>query len=449
MTMQPHQLALIEQAIQRASGRYDEGSPLLQLADHEGFGAVQESLCFAALLLARPSADRIHRAVRLIDAVLETQHKATLDPEHGAFPLTWSVQKNRGLVVEEDSREIVGSLLASLIGAHESALGKDRVYRMREAVRRAIRPADSPTPEAMAGLMLAAWLDLEFGDRWRSQRLVEQLRAADAQWLVESLVGDPRQIGLALWAIGLWEKTSRLHDDSASLLDALAAEVARSIHPGLPQLFCSSTRVSRRAADDYAWLGTWLTWHALGATPLMPTTLGEPLQATLFAFPVLAGLTLPSEASAQFAREAMDGTLERVLPQRTVTGWSEPDLLIEACENRPGALGGAEAGTPVVGVRWQAGEGRSAWMQCRVSRTFSAHCSKRFVHLDDPGPTTIDIGQLGPGGTRMIDKGWWLSGLHFSTQGFEMTDAVRSSEGLKLKLLPTDSQPILMFVPLG
>lgn len=449
MTMQPHQLALIEQAVQRASGRYDEATSLLQLADHEGFGVVLESLCLAALLLTRPSPDRTRRAVRLVDAVLETQHRASLDPEHGAFPLTWSVQNNRGLVVEDDSREIIGSLLASLVGAHARALGKDRAHRMREAVRRAIRSADHPPPVDTAGLMLAAWLDLEFGDRWRSQRLVEQLRSVDAERLTGSLVGDPRQIALVLWALGLWQNAPQLRDDSVALLEALSTDIAGSVHPGLPELFGNLTRLSKKTEDDYPWLGAWLTWHALGAMPLLPTALREPLQATLFAFPALAGLTLPAETAARVTSQTVSGALTRVLPHRTVTGWSESDLLIEASENRPVAQGGREAGMPVVGVRWQAGDGASGWLQCRVSRTFSAHCSKRFVHLDDPGLTTVDIGQLGPGGTRMIEKGWWLSGLHFSTQGFEMTDAIRTTGGLTLKLKPTDPQPMLMFVPLG
>lgn len=449
MTLQPHQLALIEQAVQRASLQYDEATSLLQLADHKGFGVVLESLCLAALLLLRPSADRARRALRLIDAVLETQHKALLDPEHGAFPLTWSVQNSRGLVVDDESREIVGSLLASLVCNREAALGKDRTSRMREAVHRSVRPADHTPPADTAGLMLAAWLDLQFGDRWRSQRLVEQLRSVDAVELAQSLLADPRKIALVLWATGLWQNTPGLRDDSVRLLEVLSRGIAGSVHPGLPELFGNSTRVSRKSEDDYPWLGSWLTWHALGATPLLPTALREPLQATLFAFPALAGLRLPAEASALFQREVMDGSIERVLPQRTVTGWSEPDLLIEASDNRRGALGGSESGMPVVGVSWRAGDGASAWLQGRVSRNFSARCSKRFVHIDDPGLTTIDIGQLGPGGTRMIDKGWWLSGLHFSTQGFELTDAIRTNDGLTLKLKPTDPRPMLMFAPLG
>jgi hypothetical protein len=448
MTMQPHQLALVEQAIQRASGRYDEATSLLQLADHEGFGVVLESLCLAVLLLLRPSTERTRRALRLVDAVLETQHKAMLDSEHGAFPLTWSTQNNRGLVVEDDSREAMGSLLARLVDTQEAVLGEARSARMRDAVRRTIRPADHPQPADAAGLMLAAWLDLEFGDRWRSQRLVEQLRSADAAWLVGTLMADPRKMALALWAASLWQSSARLRDDSVKLLEALSRDIAGSVHPTLPEFFGDSTRSSRKSEDVYPWLGSWLTWHALGATPLLPTALREPLQAPLFAFPALAELTLPAEAAVLFAREAMDGPIQRALPQRTVTGWSESDLLIEASENYPGAQCGPGAGTPVVGVSWRAGDGASAWLQCRVSRTFSARCSKRFVHLDDPGLTTIDVGQLGPGGTRMIEQGWWLSGLHFSTQGFEMTDAIRTLERLTLKLKPTDSQPMLMFAPL-
>jgi hypothetical protein len=55
---------------------------------------------------------------------------------------------------------------------------------------------------------------------------------------------------------------------------------------------------------------------------------------------------------------------------------------------------------------------------------------------------------MGPGETRMIDNGWWLAGLHFATEGFQMVDAQRTEHGLELQLKPTSEQPMLMFSPL-
>ena len=88
------------------------------------------------------------------------------------------------------------------------------------------------------------------------------------------------------------------------------------------------------------------------------------------------------------------------------------------------------------------------WMRCRVSRRESAVCRKRFIHLEDPGTTIVSVHNMGEGETRMIDNGWWLSGLHFATEGFQMIDAQRSPRGLELQLRPTEPKAMLMFSPL-
>ena len=67
----------------------------------------------------------------------------------------------------------------------------------------------------------------------------------------------------------------------------------------------------------------------------------------------------------------------------------------------------------------------------------------------DPGTTIVSVHDLGQGETRMIENGWWLSGLHFATEGFQMLDARRSEEGLELTLKPTAERTMLMFSPLG
>ncbi len=89
------------------------------------------------------------------------------------------------------------------------------------------------------------------------------------------------------------------------------------------------------------------------------------------------------------------------------------------------------------------------WLRCRVARQERATCRKRFIHLEDPGTTIVSVHSMGSGETRMIENGWWLSGLHFATDGFQMLDAQRSEQGLELKLKPTGDRAILMFSPLG
>ena len=176
---------------------------------------------------------------------------------------------------------------------------------------------------------------------------------------------------------------------------------------------------------------------------MLPKTMSEPLDATCFAFPALARSKLAStKASSQ---EFAPYPICESMGERQMTGWIERDLHLEAR-----SVKAPESGRlPVAGARWRTLEGGTAWLRCRVTRQERASCRKRFIHLEDPGNTIISVHDLGQGETRMIENGWWLSGLHFATEGFQMLDARRSEEGLELTLKPTADRTLLMFSPLG
>lgn len=174
---------------------------------------------------------------------------------------------------------------------------------------------------------------------------------------------------------------------------------------------------------------------------MLPKNMLDPLHSTLFAYPAIARLKLsPPESS----RTGEERELKRRCENGTITGWWEKDLHIEARRSeRPEGNR-----LPVAGARWQTRGGESVWMRCRVSKQESAVCRKRFIHLDDPGTTVVSVYNMGEGETRMIDNGWWLSGLHFATEGLQMVDAQRSDKGLELQFRPTADQAMLMFSPL-
>ena len=445
--MEPHQKALVDQAIRLTLTRYDDQHCLLRTTADPRFRAVQETLAFAGLLLARSAAGKGRKtelglARLLIDTILPLQNRVRRDPGRGAFPLLWAPEASRAQVMDPDSREIMGSLLGVMYRDYSHLLGDKRSARVLDAVKLAIRDKEQSTPETTSGAMIAAWLELEFNDRWRGERLATDVALAGLDALTAARFGDPSAYARELWALSLWRRSAALHDSVEGLLADLIAEVTGFAHPAMPELFGAMTS-SSGTASSYAWLGAWLTWHALAGEPMLPKRLSEPLDATCFAFPALARAKLKSAGERPGSFDPIP--LCASVGDRQMTGWMERELHLEArsCETpEPGRV-------PVAGARWRTLEGGTAWLRCRVSRQERAVCSKRFVHLEDPGTTVVSVHDLGQGETRMIENGWWLSGLHFATEGFQMLDARRSEDGLELTLKPTAERTILMFSPLG
>ncbi len=447
--MEAHQQALVDQAIRRALTCYDDHHCLLRTTEDPRFRAVQDSLAFAALLLARTAAGKGRKtelglARLLIDKILPLQNRVRRDPGRGTFPLLFSPDASRAQVMDPDSRELMGSILGAVHRDYSHLLGEKRSARVLDAIRLAIRDKDQAAPETTWGSMLVAWLELEFGDRWQGERLATDVALSGLEQLTERRFGDAQAYARELWALGLWRRSARLHDSVQGLLPELIAEIARFAHPGLPELFGAMTS-GRTTVSAYPWIGAWLTWHALAGEPLLPKRMTDPLHATRFAFPALARLKSLELPEGDAATDREPRSLCERLGDRQFSGWMEPGLHVEARSSpRP------ETGrVPLAGARWRTLEGGSAWLRARSSKTEQASCRKRFVHLENPGTTVVSVHDLGPGETRMIENGWWLSGLHFATEGFQMLDAQRSDEGLELTLKPTSDNAILMFSPLG
>jgi hypothetical protein len=344
--------------------------------------------------------------------------------------------------MDPDSREVMGSLLGLLLKDYSSQLGEKRAGRIKDAVRLAIRDKNQPGPEGTSNAMMAAWLEMEFGDQWRGERLATEVALAGYDHLVERRFGDALAFARELWALSLWRRSARLHDGVETLMNSLLADISGHAHPRLAEVFGAVTTSRNSPSNAYPWLGTWLTWHALGEEPMLPKNMLDPLHSTLFAFPAIAKLKIPAESTHGYAGE--DRALEHRHENGTITGWWEKDLHLEARSSNQAA----GDRMPVAGARWQSRQGDSVWLRCRVAKQESAVCRKRFIHLEDPGTTLVSVYNLGEGETRMIDNGWWLSGLPFSTEGFQMVDAQRLPRGLELRFHPTAEQAMLMFSPL-
>ncbi len=447
--MEPHQQALVDQAIRLTLTRYDEQHNLLRTSADPRFRAVPETLAFAALLLARTASGKGRKtelglARLLIDTILPLQNRTRRDPGRGAFPLLWTPNDQRAQVMDPDSREVMGALLGVIYRDHHQLLGEKRSSRVLDAIKLTLRDRSQSAPETTSGAMIAAWMEIEFNDQLRGERLATDVALAGLDTLAERRFGNPRAYARELWALGLWRRSARLHDGVKGLLPELLAEVRRFAHPSMPELFGAMTGRSGVVAD-YAWLGSWLTWHAIAGEPMLPKHMTEPLDATCFAFPALARARIELPEDAPEPGNAEPRALCQTFGHRQMSGWMEDDLHLEAR-----SVDAPEAGRlPVAAARWRTLDGNTAWLRCRVSGQQRASCRKRFIHLEDPGTTVVSVHDLGEGETRMIENGWWLSGLHFATEGFQMLDAQRSDEGLELTLKPTADQAMLMFSPLG
>jgi len=254
--------------------------------------------------------------------------------------------------------------------------------------------------------------------------------------------GDPRAFAHELWALGLWRRSQRLHDGVSELSAAILEDIQAFSHPRLPELLGAVTTGAGASRSAFPWLGAWLTWHALSGEPMLPKHVADPLHATFYAFPALARFRF--EQPDRPEEELTERALAHEQPACSITGWWEGDLHIEARSSESTEAGRA----PVAGARWRTPSGDSVWLRCRASGQQRAVCRKRFVHLEAPGRTVVTVHNMGPGETRMIENGWWLSGLHFAMEGYQMLNAERTTEGLELHLKPTSDQPMLMFSPL-
>ena len=253
--MEPHQKALVDQAIRHTLTRYDDQHCLLRTTADPRFRAVQETLAFAALLLARTAAGKGRKtelglARLLIDTLLPLQNRVRRDPSRGCFPLLWTPDDSRAQVMDPDSREIMGSLLGVMYRDHAHLLGEKRSARVLEAIRLAIRDKEQDTPQTTSGAMIAAWLELEFNDQWRGERLATDVALAGLDALAARRFGDPRAYARELWALGLWRRSTRLHDSVKGLLPDLITEDYPVLPiPTMPEVFGAMTGIGRQGGS--------------------------------------------------------------------------------------------------------------------------------------------------------------------------------------------------------
>jgi len=443
--LKPFQSALLEQAIARVSDLYDPDCSLLSHPVNPGFKPIRESLCYAGLLLLRNRAQEVSdsgliRARSTIDAVLARQNRNLHGASGGAFPLAWSEEKRKS-ILDLESRQLLGSLLAVLARDYAVELGKARTEEMDKAVRLALRGGAADSLATTAQRQLHNWLEVTHGDSFKAEEMLIELTDLTAEALATGRFGKPQAFSHELWAAGLWRGSDRLKDWGGRLLDELMLDVGSSLHGTLHQLLGGALASRVRSEGGAQWINVWLTWLKLGSNPLMPRDLPNPLDATLFAFPALSGL---AAGSLELAGDDAERQVERVLTDRVISAWLEPELHLEACSSDYIAPGSE----PVMAAFWRRDPG-VAWLTCQATASHRAVCDRRSVKLTNPGKCRVTISTLGEGSVRLVEDGWELPGLRFTCRGFTIGDAERTPDGLSMILRPQRDHPLLILSPHG
>jgi hypothetical protein len=449
--LKPIQSALLDQAVAVLSGCYDEDSALLSHPLNTGFKPIRESLCYAALLLIRNSTQSVTdsgllRAQQIIDAVLSRQNRNIHGASGGAFPLAWSNQKG-GAVMDPESRQVVGSLLAMLLRRYRVELGSARAEAVAHAVSLALAGATKQNLNTTYQRSLRTWLEMECGDRLVGEELLIEITDQPKELVAKARFGQPQHFGFELWANALWLDSDRLHEWGRIGLADVLTDVGESLHPGMQQLLGSGLLPRVYSEGGVEWINVWLTWQAMGNNPLLPRDLANPLDAALFAFPALAAIDDELVGAAWSADwEHSKRGLVRVLDDRSISASFEDNLQIEACH--AGRL--SPGREPVVAAFWQCEDG-IARLTCQARESHQAICDGRSVRLDAPGRCRVVISGIGSGTTRLVEDGWQLPGLRLTCRGFAIGDAQRSSDTLEMVLrpLPDRDHGLLVFSPVS
>ena len=412
------------------------------------FRSVGESLCYAALLLAQQSCEpapdpaRIERVNAIIDAILATQ--LTTNSASGAFPLAWAPDGGGTALADPDTRQTVGTMLGLLASRFPDCLGEARVRQAETALHRCCLGGRSGALESAHLQMMHAWLDTEYGYDLGGQSLAASITRQPRDFLRAARSCSPETLSQQLWSVGLWIDNAKLVDWAARLGWEMWQDVVAWRHPDLSTFFGAGVQadlVPQEGSPGLTGLWQWLSWLGLAETSGHPD-LSDPRNAAALAIPVLAAQRDASAVQKAFDAQPEQRTITEALPGLQLSGWFEKNFHIEVAqwpESRRDAT--------VMAAYWPT-RGGLAQLRCRTTNGNTAHCHERFVRLERPGVADIQISGLGPGEARMIDDGWWLAGLHMALEGFHITEARRTEDGLRMSLQATIDEPMLFFAPL-
>lgn len=413
---------------------------------------VPQSAWYAEALLLRGADGDVARAVRTIEAVVETQYDEPGTVWHGTFArfLEWPAPvpgARQWVDYDPNWRQFTGTTFGLALQEHHDVIPAAVADRMVAAVELAVR--GEPTGRVAAWYsniaLMKAWLEVDHGARTSDPDLVASGEALAAE-VVERFdrhgafeeYNSPTYYGIDLYALRLWRTRSPSADLrrwGARLEAAVWEDVGRFHHADLGNLAGPWTR--SYGMDMHRYLGALglFSWAALGREVAPVPDPDGPYEHShdLFMGGCVAvlGADVPSGVAEAHRRFGGPRLVRRQItsdPARVATAWLDHGLAI-------GAEGGG--GLPAWGqihpavVQWAAPDGSVAWLRLRHRAPVDATASEGCLTCTcaphprhGPQATTIELRAPGLTAGALGSQRWELPGLVVDVQADAPVEAV-------------------------
>lgn len=364
---------------------------------------VRESSQYALGLLMRGQTGDPARACQALSSVLAWQFDAPEQPYHG----TWRRAPEEPAPPEHavvwrdydpNWREFIGTTLALILLEYASALPRDLIAHIDNALRNAIAGTlarDLPANYTNIALM-QAWL-LHFGAErfdepaWetlaeqRAEQIYQLFAAHDAFWEYNS----PTYYGVDLYALALWRSyatSALLRERGAAMEEALWRDIAQFYHAGMRNVAGPYDRSYGMDMRRYvACLGMWI-FLAVGRerAPLPDTD--APFEhawdfcsAPLYA---LLGVRMPDDALPHFQSFQGERQVTHVIsdqPHRVATAWIGRAVMLggEDISGRPHPSNQFHPAT----IHWRYGDNAVGWIRLLPTAAADARAERNSLHI--------------------------------------------------------------------
>ena len=352
-------------------GSYDEVAP------PRSIHLVPQSAWYAAGLLFRGGPGDEARAVRTIEALLDTQYASpeTLGAEwHGTFArfLESPVPKPGAVMwldFDPNWRQFIGTTFEVLL---QDGLIADAALatRVRAAVELAVtaEPLDRVPPNYSNIALMRAFLEVEHGRPGAEEYARSVVALFDEHGAFEEY-NSATYYGIDLYALALWRDRSSsafLRESGARIEAALWRDVARWYHPGMRNLCGPWSRSYGMDLTVYAsLLGVWM-WPALGRADTPFPAVERPFEhAHDLTHGPLAdrlGPVVPDDVRPALVAFSGEHVVEqRITGSRVATGWLSDRVM---CGGEDGSLTASARGQfhPAT-AHWLRPDGGVGWIR--------------------------------------------------------------------------------------
>ena len=315
---------------------------------------VRNSSWYALGLLMRDDGDDRQRAIRTIDAVLDTQFYEPGSPYHGTFP-RWVGEPHplEDAIIWRDYdpnwRQFIGSTWALILDEYSQRLPADLIQRMDRSVQLAVlgEPPDRCPPAYTNIALMKAGLLTWAGDRfdrseWTTygeefgQAVFDLFKEQSAFYEYNS----PTYYGTDFFALAFWKnyaRSSMLSRMGREMEATLWRDVAQYYHAGLRNVCGPYSRSYGMNMADYGALLGLAIWTAVGRTEApFPNRSGlfDHSHDYCYGPPLaLVGVEVPEDVISdlmEFSGERLVRHRIAAKPDRVATAWLTDSLMIGA-----------------------------------------------------------------------------------------------------------------------